>query len=296
MSRRSERASGPESMRVSHAPVTMGSPRSREVDTGAFRVTEAWFAPGAVLEPHTHDRSIFSVMLEGSFETRISGKRLDCVSGTTWTEPRAERHANYGGTRGARVIVTQPSPHRPEMLAPFADLLGSVSLRRDPVIALDARRISAELIAPDTLSPLVLDSLVMLMLGRAARSGGSKRVAPGPPQWLLCARDLIHDEFRFGLSLRQVASEAGVPPWHLAREFRRHFHASVGEYARALRVNWALEQLATSTMPLSEVALSAGFADQSHLTRACRAATGVPAAAYRREARGSAAPTSRRNR
>lgn len=280
-------------MRQSHKPVTMGSPRSRSVDTSTFRVTEAWFPPGSVLESHTHDRSIVAVMLDGSFETRIGGKRLACVSGATWTEPREEPHANHVGSLGARVIVTQPIAPCAPAIAPFGSLFDSVSLTRDPAIALDARRISAELSAPDDLSPLVLDSLTVLVMGRAARCSGSGRAARRPPQWLLCARDMVHAGFRSRLSLGTIASEAGVPAWHLAREFRRHFHASIGGYARALRVHWALEQLATSSRPLSEVACAAGFADQSHLTRACKAATGVPAAAYRREARGWHAPPPR---
>jgi AraC-like DNA-binding protein len=43
--------------------------------------------------------------------------------------------------------------------------------------------------------------------------------------------------------------------------------------------------LATTEEAISAIALAAGFADQSHLTRALRARTGMTPARYRREHR-----------
>jgi len=57
---------------------------------------------------------------------------------------------------------------------------------------------------------------------------------------------------------------------------------TIGEYARSLRLNWALDQLAKTSIPISAVAVAAGYTDQSHLTRVCTAATGVGPAQYRR--------------
>ncbi len=48
----------------------------------------------------------------------------------------------------------------------------------------------------------------------------------------------------------------------------------------------ASRALARSDMPLVEVALSAGFGNQSHLTRVFKRATGLTPAAYRRQQRG----------
>ena len=62
---------------------------------------------------------------------------------------------------------------------------------------------------------------------------------------------------------------------HVARTFRDHYGMSVTAYARKLRVHAALTMLATSTMPLSRLALESGYADQSHFTREIRAAVGA---------------------
>ncbi|HSJ16355.1 MAG TPA: hypothetical protein VK939_18250, partial [Longimicrobiales bacterium] len=49
--------------------VSHGSAWSRSLEMPMFQVTEARFAPGAVLPAHTHPRPICAIMLAGSFDT-----------------------------------------------------------------------------------------------------------------------------------------------------------------------------------------------------------------------------------
>jgi AraC family transcriptional regulator len=73
-----------------------------------------------------------------------------------------------------------------------------------------------------------------------------------------------------------------VHPAHLSRAFRTYFKVSVGSYVRRLRLDWAREELARSTTSLATVALAAGFADQSHFTRAFKRHTGLTPQRFRR--------------
>jgi AraC family transcriptional regulator len=68
----------------------------------------------------------------------------------------------------------------------------------------------------------------------------------------------------------------------LARTFRRQRGESVGDCVRRLRVESARRLLEDGRQPLSEVALAAGFADQSHFTRVFRRLTGMTPGEYRR--------------
>ena len=61
-----------------------------------------------------------------------------------------------------------------------------------------------------------------------------------------------------------------VHPVHLAQTFRKFYRCTIGDYVRSLRIEFACRQLAATKMPLSEIALLAGFADQSHFTRTFR--------------------------
>lgn len=71
-----------------------------------------------------------------------------------------------------------------------------------------------------------------------------------------------------------------------ATRFIARFRASVGlapkAYARVLRFNRTIEQLAVQpASPLVEVALRAGYADQSHFANEFRRLAGVPPSTYR---------------
>lgn len=266
----------------SAVPVTMGSPRFRSVDTGRCLATEAWFPPHAELPSHTHDRSIFAVMLRGGFRSRIAGRSLQCDPSSIWTEPCEERHSNHVGAEGALVLVVQPDPAEAGMFEPFQRLTSEVQFLADAGVAADARRVLREIQVGDSLTPLGVDGLVMAMMTTASRLRLTAKTHSSPPHWLLRARDMVHARFREGIRLADIAREAGVHPSHLAHSFRTHFGVPVAAYARALRLQWAIERLADPTLAIADIAASAGFSDQSHLTRECRRSLGVSPAEYRR--------------
>jgi AraC family transcriptional regulator len=76
------------------------------------------------------------------------------------------------------------------------------------------------------------------------------------------------------LTLRNVANSAGVHPVYFAAVFRRFNGCSVGEYMRRRRIEYARKLLGNPKIPLAQIALEAGFADQSHFTRTYKRFTG----------------------
>jgi AraC family transcriptional regulator len=263
-----------------HVPVTMGSPQFRTIETNAFLVTDAWFPPGAVLPRHTHDRAIFATMLEGRFDSVIAHRRIECTPASVWVEPNGEPHANFISREGARVVVLQPNPAHAALFEPFEPFLAVPKGLHHGGVAADARRIAAEIAFPDTLTALGVESIALGMLVMAARVSavdGTRR----PPQWLLQAQELLHARFREPLTIGEIATNVGVHPAHLAHRFREHFRTTIGVYVRRLRAEWAAERLREDDASIAEIALSAGYSDQSHLTRECRRYLGVTPAAYR---------------
>jgi AraC family transcriptional regulator len=263
-----------------HVPVTMGSPRYQTVDTTAFLVTDAWFPPGAVLPRHTHDRAIFATMLDGGFHSVIANRRIECTPATVWVEPTGEPHANFIGRDGARVVVLQPNPAHVMMFEPFEGFLTVPKGLHHGGVAADARRIAAEIAFPDSLTPLGVESIALGMLVSAARVSavhGTRR----PPQWLLQAQELLHARFREPVNISEIATAVGVHPAHLAHRFRKQFHTTIGVYVRRLRAEWAAERLREGDASIVEIAVAAGYSDQSHMTRECRRYLGVTPAAYR---------------
>lgn len=262
-------------------PVTMGSPSFRNVDATSCRVTEAAFAAGDALPVHTHDRPILAVMLSGSFETVIRHRRLDCRPHTVWTEPVGEPHANYVGTGGARVLVTQLDPAALDVYCAVAPLLECVSQLYDPLLSLDAHRVLREMDRVDRLSPLAIDSLVLGMHIRALRLNAGTHTRQAPP-WLRRLREMLCDEFRSPPSLATLAREAGCTPTHVCHAFKAHVGMTVGQFARTVRAAWAAERIRCSNDSLAAIAAAAGYYDQSHLSRDCRQLLGWRPSEYRR--------------
>jgi AraC family transcriptional regulator len=271
---------GPVTLIPRSVPVTMGSPRFRTLDLDDFTVVQAWFPANEVLERHRHERPSVAVMLEGSFTLRLTGQAHHCPPTAVFTEPLSEPHANYMGPRGARVVVVQPDPTRTELLRPFAGLLDSHTHRHDSRVAAMAVRLAGELDVTDDLSALAAEGIVLEMLVSLARLAPAR--LGRPPAWLLRAQEILHDRFTETLRTAEIAREVQVHPAHLARAFRTHFKVSPGSYLRRLRLDWAREQLAHPATSLAAVALAAGFADQSHFTRAFKRYTGLTPNAYRR--------------
>lgn len=270
-----------------HQPITLGSPRSRTADLPGVRISDIWFPPDARLPRHTHDRAVFAVTLAGCMDTRIGSRPLASETGWVWTEPAGESHDNRVGPSGARVVALLPDPAAEHMLAGCGDLLDGIHHLRHGGVADLARRMAHELRCLDDASRLTLQGLALECLGHGVRGarGAAVRDAQRIPAWLARARDLVHDRFRDALEIADVAREVGVEPGRLAREFRRHFREPLGAYQRRLRLARAIHLLAESDAPLSDVALEAGFYDQSHLTRHFRRYTGDTPGAYRSRVR-----------
>lgn len=84
------------------------------------------------------------------------------------------------------------------------------------------------------------------------------------------------------LSQALLATQLDLSPRQLHRRSLRLFGYGTSTLARLLRMQRALAVASTASpsLSLAELALAAGYADQSHLTRDCRAITGLTPAAF----------------
>jgi len=89
------------------------------------------------------------------------------------------------------------------------------------------------------------------------------------------------------LSLQEIAAEFGLSVSHFSRAFRISTGLPPHQWLLRQRVKVAKQLMTVRNLPLSEIAISAGFANQSHFTRVFSASVGVSPAAWRREVQGA---------
>ncbi len=104
---------------------------------------------------------------------------------------------------------------------------------------------------------------------------------PRLPMVALRARDYLHAHADQDLGLDDLAAVTGVDRFRLSRAFKAAFGLAPHAYLVQLRLAKA-RQLLAAGQPPAQVAMTLGFADQSHLGRWFRRAYGLTPAHYRR--------------
>jgi AraC family transcriptional regulator len=95
--------------------------------------------------------------------------------------------------------------------------------------------------------------------------------------------EFIEENLDGDLSLDGMAREVEISPLYLARAFKAAVGQSPHQYVLARRIERAKELLRNTELPIVDVALSAGFSSQSHLSHWFLRNVGVSPAAYRRQ-------------
>jgi AraC family transcriptional regulator len=256
---------------------TVNGGRATRAVVGSLEVVRLRFPPASshgVVDP---SRGYLAVVLEGAVHKSFRRSRSELACGSFASIPAGAAHSSEFGGKGCEVLVLRPSQDEGDTL--FGGLLARVK-RVDAAAATNlGRRIAGELDARDSSSALALEGLALELLASAARS-----IAPETERaasWVSKVRELLDEAIPHAPCLQELGAAVGRHPAQVARVFRREYGVTVAGYARSRRIEWATAELVAGDRPLARVALDAGFADQSHFTRAFRRHHGVTPGRYR---------------
>ena len=126
---------------------------------------------------------------------------------------------------------------------------------------------------------LYSESLLSELVAKAGRLPRER--AKAAPSWLARVVERLNSQYCERLTLKDLSQDAGVHPVHLSRMFRKCVGEGIGEYVHRRRIQAACKKLSAPNGCLAEIAIDAGFADQSHFTRAFRRVTGISPGAFR---------------
>lgn len=250
---------------------------SREL--GGSCLTIRKYEAGTSLGWHGHGSPYLTFVLRGGYRERLRSRVRDCAEQQLVLHPAGEVHADEFAGASHLLNIELDAAWLRSVAVPESSL-DSASVVASAEISAIMGRAAREIRITDAASSIVVEGLMLELLGELARQGSRDRA----PHWLRGVRDEIAARFREPLSLARLAEIAAVHPVHLARSFRQHFGRTVGEEIRHQRIEHAKARIRAG-VPLAEVALEAGFADQSHLTRTFRCITRLTPSEYRRAGR-----------
>ena len=253
----------------------------RQSGSNGLALAETTYEPGFFVPPHEHATPFVCVAVGGSFVEEYERDRYELSVGSMFYHPGPGVHSERFGGRGGQCFVAQmgtewlDAVHARGLEAP--ERFTSGSRDRAASLGVEACR---EFRRGDGPSTLAVEGLLVALLAELTRT--HHRPERRTPAWLRRATEVVHDRYLGSIGLAELAAEVDVHPSHLARSFTRHHGCSVGELVRRLRIEHARRLLTESERGLSEIALTTGFADQSHFTRAFKQRVGVSPGEYRR--------------
>jgi AraC-like DNA-binding protein len=225
------------------------------------------------------DRHVFAQLVlpvSGAVLLDIAGRRerLDplraaCVPPDTW-------HAQYGeGANQSLILDVEPAamahPAWDRMLdRPFMTL-GPGARKLVEFMGVMRAQAAAQ--------PTLLQGWVPLLLDTLALD------APRPTSRLAALLARVEAEPGLAWTTDSMALCAGLSVSRLHALFRTELDTSPHAWLRDIRLARARAWLAETSRPIADIALAAGFSDQTALTRALRDATGMTPGAYRRARR-----------
>ena len=170
----------------------------------------------------------------------------------------------------------------------ISDLNRGSAPTNDATISNLGQAVLPALSRPDQASQLFVDYILFALGIHVAQTYGGMRPLPplvrgGLAPWQeRRAKEILSANLDGRVMLKEVAQECGLSTSHFSRAFHRTVGAAPHHWLLTHRIKVAKQKLRDRRLPLAEVALTCGFADQGHLTRVFTRFVGVSPGAWRR--------------
>lgn len=233
---------------------------------------------------HSHDQFGIGVMAFGAHRSWSGVGSVSALAGDVIMVNPGEMHDGApldGGARGWRMIYLDPAIMAREV---EEDLAGPVEIvrpvARDPLLARHFARLFACLTAvqPDKLA--ADENLLRTLICLLRRHGTAIPASTGRSPCVAKAIERLDSAPGARVSLAELAALSGVSRFQLLRGFAREVRITPHAYLIQRRVRLARQLLADGQTP-AQAAIKAGFADQSHMTRAFVRQLGITPSRYR---------------
>ena len=254
---------------------------TRRLTTHHVALAEVFHPNGCTNPEHAHLDAQFTLLLKGAYDEAAAGAWTRSMHPlNTAFSPAGFAHRDRVGRGGARFFTVSLRRSLVDEFSMDSDFWQAPHVWESAAVGLPLLRLYAELAnTRESLDPLTVEDRLALLIEAADAQHRIRE--PRRPRWVDAARARICDCPDTPLRVVDLARDAGVHPVHFSRTFRQFVGVRPAEYRARTRVAAGCRLAASTSLPLSQVALAAGFADQSHMTRAFGRILGIAPAAYR---------------
>ena len=204
-----------------------------------IRLTECLYSKAIQIPRHSHESAYFGLVLEGAYAETYGTRQRDCVRPLcSFILPT---NCTPNGTRmsSCRSLNIELPLEWHTRVAEHASALQTPGYFRSGMLVRLARRLYGEFSNEDALSPLAIEGLTLEMLAAACRQP-RRTMKLQPPIWLKHVKDLLHERCTENIPLETMAAGGGRSPGpSLPYLSRRHYHCTLGDYVRELRIEQA---------------------------------------------------------
>ncbi len=166
-----------------------------------------------------------------------------------------------------------------------------IQAEEDQVLRHLAEAMLPALAQPDVVDALFVEQLATaigahLLLRHRDRGGdGTESAPPLPPRLIREAQEMLMSGDDGRASIAEIARALNLSRNVFFRAFRESTGRTPYQWVLNQRIDHARRLLATTDLPLAEIALTCGFSDQSHFTRLFGRVEGAPPGRWRERAR-----------
>jgi AraC family transcriptional regulator len=217
-----------------------------------------------VIGEHQHDWAYIGLYTAGRYLERYDGGEADMSGPCAVLHPAGRPHADTVHEDGLETLTIEFDPAWLRLHG-FTGRLDRSRVWSGGAIGRAARGLAALLASPRAGEAA---------LARATAQFLDQALAHEPkeaPRWIPDARRLVSDGLA---STADLARHLDLHPAYVAQAYRHAAGEGVGDTLRRRRVEAASALLRRTQLALAEVAIAAGFCDQSHMNRCFSAVLG----------------------
>lgn len=244
----------------------------KQCDTGAY-----------ACKKHFHEEYSLGIIGHGSSKTWCDGKSLEIEAGKLILIPPLLPHACVPNDRAnwsyRMLFIQQPWMSRLLEYEGYAGAASSLLLYKPTNRQI--RDFTKHLIHcfTDRRSPLETETVLFSLMDAVLSDGTAPNGVSKDLKRLEHVKEYVHEHFLERITLEELEHVSGLSRFYLVHGFKKEYHIPPHAYQNLLRINHAKKELC-KLRPIAEVAVEAGFYDQSHFTKSFKHFAGVTPQKY----------------